>query len=69
MHAADAGRAWDVLLTPGQVPVVTPVRDSAFDADATLAGTADAIYRAVYGRPNHAIVSGDASLLAALPTP
>ncbi|KJK52800.1 hypothetical protein UK23_02205 [Lentzea aerocolonigenes] len=69
VHAADAGRAWDVTLAEGKPLVVTDVHDSAFDADATLAGGADAVYRAVYARPNHAIVSGDESLLAALPRP
>ncbi len=69
VHAADAGRAWEVRLTEGQPLVVSPARDAAFDADTTLAGGADAIYRALYARPNHAIVSGDESLLAALPRP
>ncbi|SFR29418.1 TIGR03083 family protein [Lentzea waywayandensis] len=67
VHAADAGRTWEVWLAPGEAPVVTGVHDSAVDADATLAGTADAIYRALWGRPSHAIVTGDESLLAALP--
>lgn len=69
VHAADAGRAWDVRLTAGKPVVVTGVHDSAVDSDATIAGTADAIYRALWGRPSHAIVSGDQSLLAALPRP
>lgn len=67
VHAADAGRTWEVWLAPGEPPVVTGVLDSAVDADATLAGTADAIYRSLWGRPGHAIASGDESLLAALP--
>lgn len=69
VHAADAGRTWEVRLTAGEPLVVTAVQDAAFDEDATLAGTADAIYRAVYRRPSHAIVSGDQALLAGLPTP
>ncbi|GGU29549.1 maleylpyruvate isomerase family mycothiol-dependent enzyme [Lentzea flava] len=69
VHAADAGRTWEVQLTKGEPPVVTPAHDSAIDSDATLAGTADAIYRKLWGRPSHAIVSGDESLLAALPRP
>ena len=52
---------------PGEAPVVSAVHDSAIDVDVTLAGTADAIYRALWGRPSHAIVSGDQSLLDALP--
>lgn len=69
VHAADAGRAWEVTLVAGKAPVVSAVHDSAVDSDATIAGTADAIYRALWGRPSHAIVSGDASLLDALPRP
>jgi uncharacterized protein (TIGR03083 family) len=69
VHAADAGRTWEAHLTEGEPLVVTVVRDSAVDVDATIAGTADAIYRALWGRPSHAIVSGDQSLLAALPRP
>lgn len=69
VHAADAGRTWEIWLAPGEPPVVTDVLDSAVDTDASLAGTADAVYRALWGRPHHAIVSGDESLLAALPRP
>ncbi|MBY8847950.1 maleylpyruvate isomerase family mycothiol-dependent enzyme [Saccharothrix longispora] len=68
-HAADAGRAWEVRLTPGEPPVVGPVTDSGTDEDFTLAGTADALYRAVWGRPSGAIASGDRSLLDSLPRP
>lgn len=67
VHAADAGRTWEVVLTAGEPLVVTTVHDSAVHEDATLAGTADAIYRKLWGRPSHAIVSGDEALLAALP--
>lgn len=67
VHAADAGRTWEVVLTAGEPLVVTAVHDSAVHEDATLAGTADAIYRKLWGRPSHAIVSGDEALLAALP--
>ncbi|WP_329788743.1 maleylpyruvate isomerase N-terminal domain-containing protein [Lentzea sp. DG1S-22] len=69
VHAADAGRTWELRLTEGEPLVVAAPRDSAFEEDATLAGTADAIYRFVYGRPSHAIVTGDESLLAGLPRP
>ncbi|WP_158846931.1 maleylpyruvate isomerase family mycothiol-dependent enzyme [Saccharothrix deserti] len=68
-HAADAGRAWEVRLTPGEPPQVGPITDSATDEDATVAGTADAVYRAVWGRPSGAITSGDRSLLDGLPRP
>ncbi|QFZ23619.1 maleylpyruvate isomerase family mycothiol-dependent enzyme [Saccharothrix syringae] len=68
-HAADAGRAWELRLTPGQPAGVGPIQDAATDADATVAGTADALYRAVWARPSGAITSGDRSLLDGLPRP
>ncbi|MGM1061026.1 maleylpyruvate isomerase family mycothiol-dependent enzyme [Saccharothrix sp. Mg75] len=68
-HAADAGRTWEVRLTPGEPPAVGPVTDSGTDEDFVLAGTADALYRAVWGRPSGAIASGDRSLLDSLPRP
>ncbi|NUT53714.1 MAG: maleylpyruvate isomerase family protein, partial [Saccharothrix sp.] len=45
-HAADAGRAWEVRFTPGEAPEVGPITGSATVEDATVAGTADALYRA-----------------------
>ncbi|GLZ36273.1 hypothetical protein Lesp02_84600 [Lentzea sp. NBRC 105346] len=69
LHAADAGRTWEVRLAEGEVPVVGPVHDSATDEDATVAGTADALYRAVWNRPSHAVVSGNRALLDGLPRP
>ncbi|GGM69569.1 hypothetical protein GCM10012275_45040 [Longimycelium tulufanense] len=63
-HAVDIGRAWLVRLEPEQLPQTSRHVD-VVDADATVAGNADAVYRAAWGRPHHAIVSGDAELLAA----
>ncbi|MEU4444280.1 maleylpyruvate isomerase family mycothiol-dependent enzyme [Actinosynnema sp. NPDC050801] len=68
-HAADAGRAWELRLTRGEAPSVGPITDSGTDEDATVAGTADALYRAAWGRPSGAITSGDTSLLDGLPRP
>ncbi|RSM74406.1 maleylpyruvate isomerase family mycothiol-dependent enzyme [Kibdelosporangium aridum] len=65
VHAADAGRAW-ILHARGGVVEVGPVEDSATAADATLAGTADAVYRAVWKRPSHAILNGREELLQAV---
>jgi hypothetical protein len=66
-HAADAGRAWLLTATAGQPPVVEAATD--FEADASVVGTADAVYRAVWGRPSNAVVGGDAELAAGLRTP
>ncbi|HEX6357278.1 maleylpyruvate isomerase N-terminal domain-containing protein [Actinophytocola sp.] len=67
IHAADAGRAWLVTLTAGKTPNIG--RATEIDTDASLVGTADAVYRAIWGRPSHAVVSGDSALVAALRTP
>jgi uncharacterized protein (TIGR03083 family) len=67
LHAADAGRAWEVRLTPGEAPVAGPVTGSGTDGDAIVAGTADSVFRAVWGRPSGAVVTGDSGLLDALP--
>lgn len=68
-HAADAERVWQVELAPGEAPRVGPVEDSGITEDVTVAGTADAVYRAVWGRPGGAVVTGDRSLFDALPRP
>ncbi|MBA8931711.1 uncharacterized protein (TIGR03083 family) [Kutzneria viridogrisea] len=65
-HAADAGRTWQVTLTAGSPAVVGPAPGSGTDVDVTVAGTADALYRAVWGRPSNAIITGEAELLKAL---
>jgi uncharacterized protein (TIGR03083 family) len=67
LHAADAGQAWEVRLAPGEVPVTSPVTGSGTDGDTTVAGTADALFRAVWGRPSGAAITGDSGLLDALP--
>jgi uncharacterized protein (TIGR03083 family) len=62
-HAADAGRAWVVRLVPGQLPQTAP--ESMTEPDASVVGLADAVYRAAWGRPSRAVVSGDTNLVAA----
>src|SRR5262249_7231562 len=62
-HAADAGRAWTVRLVPGQLPQTSP--ESATEPDASVIGLADAVYRAGWGRPSRAAVSGDTALIEA----
>jgi len=66
-HAADAGRAWLVTAKAGEPPTVGPATE--LETDASVVGTADAVYRAVWGRPSHAVVSGDKSIAAGLRTP
>jgi uncharacterized protein (TIGR03083 family) len=66
-HAADAGRAWLVRLTPGELPEIGPADE--IESDASVVGTADAVYRAVWRRPSTAIVTGDRTLVEALRTP
>ncbi|MGX7824118.1 maleylpyruvate isomerase family mycothiol-dependent enzyme [Actinokineospora sp. 24-640] len=63
LHAADAERVWLITLTEGE-PL--RVETTGLDADATVVGTADAVYRAVWGRPSTAVLGGDAALVAAL---
>ncbi|GAA4414664.1 maleylpyruvate isomerase family mycothiol-dependent enzyme [Actinokineospora soli] len=68
LHAADAGRAWLVTLSTDAPPGIDthPHEPTALDADAKVVGTADAVYRAVWGRPSHAVVSGDSELVSRL---
>lgn len=66
-HAADAGRAWLVRLVPGEIPQVGPADEVA--TDASVVGTADAVYRAAWHRPTTAIVNGDRALVDVLRTP
>lgn len=70
-HAADAGRAWIVTATagkPAQARAATE-QDTGLDTDASVVGTADAVYRAVWGRPSNAVVGGDRAVVAGLRTP
>ncbi len=65
-HAADAGRIWQLRLDVGKPVVTTEPTDSGVDADLTVVGTADAVYRSVWGRPSTAVVTGDRSILTAV---
>ena len=68
-HAADAGRAWLMHLHPDKPPIVGPADHPAIDVDATVVGTADAVYRAVWGRPSTAVRGGDYALIDGLRAP
>ncbi|SHE50123.1 maleylpyruvate isomerase N-terminal domain-containing protein [Streptoalloteichus hindustanus] len=63
-HAVDVGRAWLVRLEPEQFPQTTHHFEG-LDAEAGVVGNADAVYRAAWGRPHHAVTSGDPALLEA----
>ncbi|HEY6425011.1 MAG TPA: maleylpyruvate isomerase family mycothiol-dependent enzyme [Pseudonocardiaceae bacterium] len=62
-HAADAGRAWTVRFVPGQLPQTAP--ETVAEPDGSVVGLADAVYRAAWGRPSGAMVSGDTRLVEA----
>jgi uncharacterized protein (TIGR03083 family) len=71
VRPTDVERAWTVRLAPGAPPVVLavdPVPEE-FDPDVTVEGTADAVYRAVWGRPHEATITGDERLLEPLAAP
>jgi uncharacterized protein (TIGR03083 family) len=62
-HAADAGRSWTVRLVAGQLPQTAP--EAVTEPDASVIGLADAVYRAAWGRPSGAVISGDITLVEA----
>jgi uncharacterized protein (TIGR03083 family) len=62
-RAVDVGRVWAVRLVPGQLPRTSPQQVG--EPDASVAGPADSVYRAVWGRPSTAVVSGAAALVEA----
>jgi uncharacterized protein (TIGR03083 family) len=66
-HAADAGQAWLVTATAGELPSTGPATDLA--TDASVVGTADAVYRAVWKRPSNAVVGGDRTVVDGIKTP
>ena len=64
VQARTENRSWTVLLHADQPPTLgegTP--------DLTLSGPADDVYRALWGRPNAAELSGDRTLLQPLAAP
>lgn len=69
VHAADTGRAWQIRLSTDAAPEVDSTAAPSDAADVTVAGPADAVYRAIWGRPNTAVVTGDTQILTAALTP
>jgi uncharacterized protein (TIGR03083 family) len=65
-HAPDAGRVWTVRLVAGQLPQTAP--EAVTEPDASVVGLADAVYRAVWGRPSSAVISGNVALVEAIRT-
>lgn len=66
-HAADAGRAWLVTAKAGERPTTGPATD--LETDASVVGTADAVYRAAWKRPSTAIVGGDRTVVDGIKIP
>ncbi|WP_027941171.1 maleylpyruvate isomerase family mycothiol-dependent enzyme [Amycolatopsis taiwanensis] len=66
LHAADAGRSWTLRIEPGVAPTFSA---GGLEGDLTIAGTADSVYRRLWGRPSHATVTGDTTLLEPLAAP
>jgi uncharacterized protein (TIGR03083 family) len=69
IHAADAGRTWQLTLRTGEPFEVGTAVGSGVRDDTTVAGTADAVYRVLWGRPSSAIVTGRTELLKAIAAP
>jgi uncharacterized protein (TIGR03083 family) len=59
------GRSWTVTLREGEPPALV----GEARPDVTLSGPADDVYRALWGRPHHAVVTGDGALLEPLAAP
>lgn len=62
-RTVDAGRTWTVRLVPGQLPRALPQQVG--EPDACVVGVADSVYRAAWGRPSTAVVSGATALVDA----
>lgn len=63
----DTGRTWSIHLTEREVPETrAPAQDT---PDVRLEGPADEVYRALWGRPHAAAVTGSSGLLGALAAP
>ncbi|WP_405842664.1 maleylpyruvate isomerase N-terminal domain-containing protein [Streptomyces platensis] len=67
-HATDIDRIWHVRVRPGDVPQVVDAAEPD-DRSASVTGAADAVYRALWGRPSNAVVTGDNELLDTLRSP
>lgn len=68
-RADDTGDEWWLELTPGRPPSAHRGHGVGRLADASVRGTAEQVYRAVWRRPHLAEVTGTAELVAAVRTP
>lgn len=71
VHATDVSSGWVLRLSPGTPPRVETVTAefAGLSAELTVAGNADAVYRAVWQRPNDATVTGETALLTPIASP
>jgi uncharacterized protein (TIGR03083 family) len=66
LRATDTGHTWTVRVAPGATP---EFEVSGKAGDVTIEGTADSVYRRLWGRPSSASVTGEEKLLDSLVTP
>ncbi|NEW47704.1 maleylpyruvate isomerase family protein [Nocardia cyriacigeorgica] len=69
VHAADTDLAWTVRISVDGEPLRVDVGGPETPADASVSGSADQVYRALWQRPSRAVRRGDLMLTAALTPP
>lgn len=69
VRATDADQAWEITLSAGHDPVCRSAGSAPRQADATMSGTADAVFRAIWNRPSTAVRTGHTDLFGSLPIP
>ncbi|MCX4638586.1 maleylpyruvate isomerase N-terminal domain-containing protein [Streptomyces platensis] len=67
-RATDTDRVWHVRVRPGAVPQVVDTAGT-HERSASVTGSADAVYRELWGRPSNAVVTGDHELIETLRSP
>ncbi len=69
VHAVDTDLAWTVRLSADGEPMRVDAGGPTNPADASVSGSADQVYRAIWRRPSRAVRRGDLGLTAALTPP
>ncbi|MBF6315269.1 mycothiol maleylpyruvate isomerase [Nocardia cyriacigeorgica] len=69
VHAVDTDLAWTVRLSADGEPLRVDAGGPTNPADASVSGSADQVYRAIWRRPSRAVRRGDLGLTAALTPP